>query len=71
MGQGSLTTLPMIVAEEMDADWSKVALEWRRPRRIYGYMFNNSRMMWIVGSRATMLYYAQLRPPARRCARCC
>ena len=24
-------------------------------------MLNNSRMMWIVGSRATMLYYSQLR----------
>ena len=62
MGQGSMTTLPMIVAEEMDADWSKVALEWAPAvKEAYGYMLNNDRMMWIVGSRATMLYYDQLR----------
>ena len=63
MGQGSLTNLPMIVAEEMDADWSKVAIEMApADASVYGYMMNNNqRMMAIVGSRATMLYYADLR----------
>jgi isoquinoline 1-oxidoreductase beta subunit len=63
MGQGSMTGLPMIVAEEMDADWSKVALEWApADAKAYGYQLNaNTKMMAIVGSRATMLYYNDLR----------
>jgi isoquinoline 1-oxidoreductase subunit beta len=62
MGQGSMTSLPMIVAEEMDADWSKVTLDWApADAKNYGYISGNARMMAIVGSRAVMLYYDQLR----------
>jgi isoquinoline 1-oxidoreductase beta subunit len=60
MGQGSMTSLPAIVAEEMDADWSKVVIEWApADAKLYGY--NNGQMMAIVGSRAVQLYYNQLR----------
>ena len=62
MGQGSMTSLPAIVAEEMDADWSKVVIEWAPADKAnYGYVMGGNRMMWIVGSRAVMLYYDQLR----------
>ena len=64
MGQGSMTSLPLIVAEEMDADWSKVALEWApADPAVYGYKnpFGTEQLMWIVGSRAVQLYFDQLR----------
>src|SRR3954464_2076054 len=64
MGQGSMTSLPLIVAEEMDADWSKVAIEWTpADAKVYGYKdpFGPQQLMWIVGSRAVQLYYTQLR----------
>jgi isoquinoline 1-oxidoreductase beta subunit len=64
MGQGSMTSLPLIVAEEMDADWSKVAIEWTpADAKVYGYKdpFGTEHLMWIVGSRAVQLYFAQLR----------
>ena len=62
MGQGSMTSLPMIVAEEMDADWSKVTLEWA-PAEVetFGYRSRDGRSMSITGSRAVMGYYADLR----------
>jgi isoquinoline 1-oxidoreductase beta subunit len=62
MGQGSMTSLAVIVAEEMDADWSKVAIEWApADPQVYGYTFGNARAMAIVGSRAVMLYFNDLR----------
>ncbi len=62
MGQGSMTSLPLIVAEEMDADWSKVVLEWApADPKIYGYPLGDRRSMSIVGSRAVQTYYNDLR----------
>src|SRR5688572_20446687 len=62
MGQGSMTSLPLIVADEMDADWSKVKIEWApADPTMYGYTFQNAKAMAIVGSRAVMLYYNDLR----------
>ena len=62
MGQGSMTSLPLILAEEMDADWSKVAIEWApADAKLYGYAIGNGRAMAIVGSRAVMLYFNDLR----------
>src|SRR5262245_15638810 len=61
MGQGSMTSLALIVAEEMNADWSKVKIEWApADPALYGYTFQNAKAMAIVGSRAVMLYYNDL-----------
>src|SRR5579871_3384621 len=64
MGQGSMTSLPLILAEEMDADWSKVVLEWApADAEAYGYRLASGRQreMAIVGSRAVMTYFDDLR----------
>jgi isoquinoline 1-oxidoreductase beta subunit len=45
MGQGSMTALPMMINEELHADWSKVRIEYASPNRnlrenkVYGGMF--------------------------------
>src|ERR1700752_2536720 len=57
MGQGSMTSLALILAEELDADWSKVKIEFApADADVYGYTFQNQKMMAIVGSRAVQLY---------------
>jgi isoquinoline 1-oxidoreductase beta subunit len=62
MGQGSMTSLPLILAEEMDADWSKVVHEWApADAEVYGYRIGHNREMAIVGSRAVMSYFGDLR----------
>ncbi len=47
MGQGSMTAVPMMLNEELQADWSKVRIEYASPNRnlrenkVYGGMFSN------------------------------
>src|SRR3984893_14714814 len=60
MGQGSLTSLPLILAEELDADWSKVRVIVAPPNdQLYanpsfGYMYT-------AGSNAVTSYFKDLR----------
>jgi isoquinoline 1-oxidoreductase beta subunit len=61
MGQGSMTSLPLIVAEELDADWSKVRIV---PAPVNEAIYGNpgfGGMMYTAGSNAVTSYYKNLR----------
>lgn len=63
MGQGILTSLPLILAEELDADWSKVKMQFAPPiPKIYGNyhpLFNG--IMLTAASISVPGYYMPLR----------
>lgn len=64
MGQGSMTALPILFAEEMDADWSMVSVEFSpQEADIYGSegWSPGSKLMFTVGSRTTNSYYPVMR----------
>ena len=66
MGQGSRTSVPLMLAEEMDADWNNVYLDTApADPKIYGYTRKRrgrvSHSMAIVGSRAVMMYFKPMR----------
>lgn len=64
MGQGSSTAIPVIIAEEMDADWSKVKLDWApSDPDVYGWPNARTKThdMTVTGSRAVMMYFEHLR----------
>jgi isoquinoline 1-oxidoreductase beta subunit len=61
MGQGSMTSLPLIIAEELDADWSKVRIVAAPPLdAIYGNPGFGG-MMYTAGSNAVRSYFTPLR----------
>jgi isoquinoline 1-oxidoreductase beta subunit len=61
MGQGSMTSLPLIIAEELDADWSRVRIVPAPPiDKIYGNPGFGG-MMYTAGSNAVTSYYTPLR----------
>ncbi|HLQ26387.1 MAG TPA: molybdopterin cofactor-binding domain-containing protein [Acidiferrobacterales bacterium] len=61
MGQGSLTSLPLILAEELDADWAKVQIVPAPPNdALYGNPGFGG-MMYTAGSNAVTSYFKPLR----------
>jgi isoquinoline 1-oxidoreductase beta subunit len=59
MGQGIMTGLPMIVAEELDADWSKVVVEQSPIDAAYHHPIFKAQ--YVVASISTVGYWTPLR----------
>jgi isoquinoline 1-oxidoreductase beta subunit len=60
MGQGSLTSLPLILAEELDGDWSKVRVIVAPPNDDL-YKNPSFGFMYTAGSNAVTSYFKDLR----------
>jgi isoquinoline 1-oxidoreductase beta subunit len=60
MGQGSLTSLPLILAEELDADWPKVRVVVAPPNDEL-YKNPSFGFMYTAGSNAVTSYFTPLR----------
>src|SRR5256885_14744909 len=65
MGQGSMTSLPRIIAEELDADWEKVQVV---PAPTIDALYANPGfgMMYTAGSNAVTSYFTPLRKFGRQ-----
>jgi isoquinoline 1-oxidoreductase subunit beta len=60
MGQGAFTSLPMLIAEELDADWSMVRIEQAPAEKEYGNpLFGGAQVTG--GSRTSRGYFTPLR----------
>ena len=71
MGQGSMTTMPMIVADELDADWDRIRVE-QAPANPSLYANPVTRQQSYGGSRGVRDHLEPLRkasPPRARCPR--
>lgn len=61
LGQGSMTSIPLVLAEEMDADWDRVRVE---TVNIHDPAYGNpifSNMLYTSGSTAMMVYFDRMR----------
>ncbi|OGA04129.1 MAG: hypothetical protein A3H35_09885 [Betaproteobacteria bacterium RIFCSPLOWO2_02_FULL_62_17] len=59
MGQGIMTTLPMVVAEELDADWNRVVVEQSPIAAVYAHPIFKAQ--YVVASLSTFGYWTPLR----------
>lgn len=69
MGQGSMTSVPVILAEEMDADWSKVSIlssPVDAEKYGVGWYPGGDKNMVTAGSRTIRSYYLPMRETGAR-----